>query len=226
MLQLGSMHAEERVAAFLLNLMHRLQARGFSASSVLLRMSREEIGSFLGLQLETVSRTLVQVPGQRPARRAPAPDRDDRSGRPAAPARRRSGELDVLRRHLDRAARAFGDADSAMCGNRQSAEVAAFQTRDACPIHWPTRPAKHLCPTSDSRVDRLAAAHRSAAPARPRRIAPPRVSTYAGRPPDARARSISSSSRKVPCSDVPPARKAACPSVSPTTNSSTSTIAS
>jgi CRP/FNR family transcriptional regulator len=58
MLQLGSMHAEERVAAFLLNLMHRLEARGFSASSVLLRMSREEIGSFLGLKLETVSRTL------------------------------------------------------------------------------------------------------------------------------------------------------------------------
>ncbi|MEO8526671.1 MAG: helix-turn-helix domain-containing protein [Caldimonas sp.] len=58
MLQLGSMHAEERVAAFVLNLMHRLEARGFSASSVLLRMSREEIGSFLGLKLETVSRTL------------------------------------------------------------------------------------------------------------------------------------------------------------------------
>lgn len=58
MLRLGSMHAEERVAAFLLNLMHRLHTRGFSASSMLLRMSREEIGSFLGLQLETVSRTL------------------------------------------------------------------------------------------------------------------------------------------------------------------------
>jgi CRP/FNR family transcriptional regulator len=57
MLLLGSMHAEERVAAFLLNLTHRLRARGFSASSVLLRMSREEIGSFLGLKLETVSRT-------------------------------------------------------------------------------------------------------------------------------------------------------------------------
>jgi CRP/FNR family transcriptional regulator, anaerobic regulatory protein len=57
MLLLGSMHAEERVAAFLLNLVHRLQARGFSASSVLLRMSREEIGNFLGLKLETVSRT-------------------------------------------------------------------------------------------------------------------------------------------------------------------------
>ena len=57
MLLLGSMHAEERVAAFLLNLTHRLQARGFSASSILLRMSREEIGSYLGLKLETVSRT-------------------------------------------------------------------------------------------------------------------------------------------------------------------------
>ncbi len=57
MLLLGSMYAEERLAAFLLNLMHRLQARGFSASSVLLRMTREEIGSYLGLTLETVSRT-------------------------------------------------------------------------------------------------------------------------------------------------------------------------
>ena len=57
MLHLGSMHAEERVAAFLLNLTDRLQARGFSASSVVLRMSREEIGSYLGPQLETVSRT-------------------------------------------------------------------------------------------------------------------------------------------------------------------------
>jgi CRP/FNR family transcriptional regulator, anaerobic regulatory protein len=58
MLQLGSMHAEERVAAFLLNLMYRLAARGFSATSLLLRMSREEIGSYLGLTAETVSRTL------------------------------------------------------------------------------------------------------------------------------------------------------------------------
>ena len=58
MLLLGSMHAEERVATFLLDLTHRLQARGFSASSVLLRMSREEIGSFLGIKVETVTRTL------------------------------------------------------------------------------------------------------------------------------------------------------------------------
>jgi CRP/FNR family transcriptional regulator len=57
MLLLGSMYAEERLAAFLLNLTHRLQARGFSASSVLLRMTREEIGSYLGLSIETISRT-------------------------------------------------------------------------------------------------------------------------------------------------------------------------
>ena len=65
MLQLGSMHAEERVAAFLLNLVHRLEVRGFSSSSVLLRMSREEIGSFLGLKLETVSRTLSKFQADR-----------------------------------------------------------------------------------------------------------------------------------------------------------------
>jgi CRP/FNR family transcriptional regulator len=57
MLLLGSMRAEERLAAFLLNLTQRLQARGFSASSLILRMTREEIGSYLGLKLETVSRT-------------------------------------------------------------------------------------------------------------------------------------------------------------------------
>jgi CRP/FNR family transcriptional regulator, anaerobic regulatory protein len=56
MMQLGSMNSEERMAAFLLDLTQRLQARGFSASSVMLRMSREEIGSLLGLTIETVSR--------------------------------------------------------------------------------------------------------------------------------------------------------------------------
>jgi CRP/FNR family transcriptional regulator len=61
MMLLGSMYAEERLAAFLLNLTHRLKARGFSASSVVLRMTREEIGSFLGLSLETVSRTFSKM---------------------------------------------------------------------------------------------------------------------------------------------------------------------
>jgi CRP/FNR family transcriptional regulator len=57
MLLLGCMRAEERLAAFLLNLVQRLHARGFSQSELLLRMTREEIGSYLGLKLETVSRT-------------------------------------------------------------------------------------------------------------------------------------------------------------------------
>jgi CRP/FNR family transcriptional regulator len=57
MLLLGSMRAEERLAAFLLNLTQRLQSRGFSSSELVLRMTREEIGSYLGLKLETVSRT-------------------------------------------------------------------------------------------------------------------------------------------------------------------------
>jgi len=57
MLLLGSMRAEERLAAFLLNLVQRLHARGFSRSELILRMTREEIGSYLGLKLETVSRT-------------------------------------------------------------------------------------------------------------------------------------------------------------------------
>jgi len=56
MLLLGGMRAEERLAAFLLNLTKRLQARGYSANSLVLRMTREEIGSYLGLKLETVSR--------------------------------------------------------------------------------------------------------------------------------------------------------------------------
>ncbi|QNM94730.1 fumarate/nitrate reduction transcriptional regulator Fnr [Chitinimonas koreensis] len=57
MLLLGNMRAEERLAAFLLNLSQRLGARGFSSSGFHLRMTREEIGSFLGMKLETVSRT-------------------------------------------------------------------------------------------------------------------------------------------------------------------------
>jgi CRP/FNR family transcriptional regulator len=57
MLLLGSMQASERLAAFLLNLIGRLQVRGYSQSEMILRMTREEIGNYLGLKLETVSRT-------------------------------------------------------------------------------------------------------------------------------------------------------------------------
>ncbi|TWG79611.1 CRP/FNR family transcriptional regulator [Cupriavidus gilardii J11] len=56
LITLGSMRAEERLAGFLVNLSERLSARGYSPSEFVLRMSREEIGSYLGLKLETVSR--------------------------------------------------------------------------------------------------------------------------------------------------------------------------
>jgi CRP/FNR family transcriptional regulator len=58
MLLLGSMTAEQRLAAFLLSLSRRHQRLGYSASCFVLRMTREEIGNYLGLTLETVSRLL------------------------------------------------------------------------------------------------------------------------------------------------------------------------
>ena len=56
LLALGSMRSEQRLAAFLINLSQRLTALGYSSSEFIMRMSREEIGNYLGLTLETVSR--------------------------------------------------------------------------------------------------------------------------------------------------------------------------
>jgi CRP/FNR family transcriptional regulator, anaerobic regulatory protein len=58
---LGSMRAEGRVASFLIHLLTRLQARGQSSEALHLRMTREDIGSYLGLTLETVSRALSKL---------------------------------------------------------------------------------------------------------------------------------------------------------------------
>ncbi len=58
MLLLGTMRAEERLAAFLLNLSQRFAARGYSPTEFYLRMTRQDIGSYLGLKLETISRAL------------------------------------------------------------------------------------------------------------------------------------------------------------------------
>ncbi len=57
-LVLGSMRAEQRLAFFLLDLSQRHQALGYSSCEFVLRMTRQEIGSYLGLKLETVSRLL------------------------------------------------------------------------------------------------------------------------------------------------------------------------
>ena len=65
MMLLGSMNAEERLATFLLNLSQRMKARGYSATEFHLRMSRAEIGSYLGMKLETVSRTFSAFQQQR-----------------------------------------------------------------------------------------------------------------------------------------------------------------
>lgn len=57
MLLLGDMTAEQRLAAFLLNIGQRMRERGYSGTELRLRMTRADIGSYLGMTLETVSRT-------------------------------------------------------------------------------------------------------------------------------------------------------------------------
>lgn len=61
LLLLGAMSAEERVATFLLNLSRRHAAIHYAASHFLLRMTRADIGSYLGLSLETVSRVFTHL---------------------------------------------------------------------------------------------------------------------------------------------------------------------
>ncbi|GAB3258243.1 hypothetical protein GCM10027296_29710 [Chitinimonas naiadis] len=60
-MQLSGVRAEERVGHFLLDLSRRFAERGYSAHEFHLRMTREEIGSHLGLKLETVSRVLSRL---------------------------------------------------------------------------------------------------------------------------------------------------------------------
>jgi len=50
-------NAEERLAAFLVNLSSRLKLRNFSETEFFLSMSRKDIGNYLGLTIETISRT-------------------------------------------------------------------------------------------------------------------------------------------------------------------------
>ena len=80
---LGGMCAEKRVATFLLDLTQRLRERGGPETSLVLPMTREEIGSCLGLKLETVSRTFSKF-------------QDDRMFSKL----RKAGVLDVTQRHV------------------------------------------------------------------------------------------------------------------------------
>jgi CRP/FNR family transcriptional regulator len=61
MLAVGTLTAEQRVVAFLLDLASRLEALGFSARRMMLRMTRADLGNFLALQLETVVRALSRL---------------------------------------------------------------------------------------------------------------------------------------------------------------------
>ena len=64
MLLLGNMRAEQRFAAFLVNLGSRYAARGYSSTDFQLRMSREDIGNYLGLTIESISRILSKFKKQ------------------------------------------------------------------------------------------------------------------------------------------------------------------
>ena len=64
MLALGTLSAEQRVAAFLLDVAARHEALGFSPRHFVLRMSRSDIGSFLALKHETVTRALTRLGAQ------------------------------------------------------------------------------------------------------------------------------------------------------------------
>ncbi|MGZ3158570.1 MAG: fumarate/nitrate reduction transcriptional regulator Fnr [Burkholderiaceae bacterium] len=64
MLLLGNMRAEQRFAAFLVNLSSRYAARGYSPTFFQLRMSREDIGNYLGLTIESISRLLSRFKKQ------------------------------------------------------------------------------------------------------------------------------------------------------------------
>lgn len=60
MLLLSKKTADERIATFLVNLSARFRARGYSANQFRLAMSRSEIGNYLGLAVETVSRVFTR----------------------------------------------------------------------------------------------------------------------------------------------------------------------
>jgi CRP/FNR family transcriptional regulator len=59
-LMLARKDADGRIATFVDDLASRYWSRGYSGTSFLLSMSRQDIGCYLGLAVETVSRTLTR----------------------------------------------------------------------------------------------------------------------------------------------------------------------
>ena len=110
LITLGGQLAPARLATFVLRLSRRLAARGFSETSLQLRMSRGDIASHLGLTVETVSRNfslfarrgliavkgndlrILDAPGLEAIAHAPAHERPDgRGSSGACPSRARTG---------------------------------------------------------------------------------------------------------------------------------------
>ncbi len=60
MMLLSKKNAYERIATFLINLASRFRRRGFSSQSFRIAMSRNEMGNYLGLAVETVSRVFTR----------------------------------------------------------------------------------------------------------------------------------------------------------------------
>lgn len=58
---LCNLTAEQRLASFLVELSRRFVSRGYSAHDFVLRMSREDMSSYLGLRLETVCRAIARL---------------------------------------------------------------------------------------------------------------------------------------------------------------------
>lgn len=61
MMLLSKKHADERLASFVMNLSARYKRRGLSAKEFLLSMTRGDIGNYLGLAVETVSRIMTRL---------------------------------------------------------------------------------------------------------------------------------------------------------------------
>ena len=114
MLLLGNMQATQRFAAFLVNLSSRYEARGYSPNTFQLRMSREEIGNYLGLTIESISRLLSKFQEGRLAAREQPRDRAARST-DAESHHRRHADLRLTSRHSREGGNPYGAdyADSA-----------------------------------------------------------------------------------------------------------------
>ena len=115
MLMLGSMRAEERLAVFLLSLAERYKRRGYSSTEFVLRMTREEIGSFLGLKLETVSRLFSRFQDEGLIASAGSRGQAPRSSR--AQADRRPARLSIGRSTIVGTSSRFGQPSGRAVGS-------------------------------------------------------------------------------------------------------------